>query len=129
MVPISAFPPAIPFTLHVTGVPDPVAVKVCEVPSATFAVLGETIKAAGEGVGVGEGGGVGAGVGVGEGVGVAVGVGDGVGVGVGVGVDPAPVIAPLARPLPTLPHATMPNKQNTTTIPDSFRTIGLNSDR
>ena len=125
MVPMSAFPPKMPFTLHVTGVPDPVAVKACEVPSATFAVLGETIKAAGVGLGVGEGGGVG----VGEGVGVAVGVGDGVGVGVGVGVDPAPVSAPLALPLPTLPHATMPNKQKTRAIPDSFRTIGLNSNR
>lgn len=129
MVPMSAFPPGMPFTLQVTGVPDPVAVKVCEVPSATFAVLGETIRAAGVGLGVGEGAGVGAGVGVGEGVGVAVGVGDGVGVGVGVGVDPAPVSAPLALPLPTLPHATMPNKQNTTIIPDSLRTIGLNSGR
>lgn len=128
MVPMSAFPPGIPFTLHVTGVPDPVAVKVCEVPSATFAALGETMRAAGVGLGVGLG--VGEGAGVGAGVGVAVGAGDGVGVGVGVGVVPAPVSAPLALPLPpTLPHATMPNKQNTTIIPDSPRRIGLNSDR
>jgi len=122
MVPMSVLPPGMPFTLQVTGVPDPVAVKACEVPSATFAVLGETIKAEGVGLGVGEG----AGVGVGEGVGVAVGAGDGVGV--GVGVDPAPVRPPLALPLPTLPHATMPNKQKTTIIPDSLRTIELNSD-
>jgi hypothetical protein len=47
-VPSVVFPPAIPFTLHVTEAPAPsvpeiVAVNACSPPAATFAVAGETV--------------------------------------------------------------------------------------
>lgn len=58
-----ALPPAIPFTLQFTGVPEPVALKTCVLPKTTFAARGETARLAGAGVGVGVG--LGAGVGVG----------------------------------------------------------------
>ena len=132
MVPIRELPPGMPFTLQFTGVAEPVAVKVCDVPSATFAVRGDTAKTDGDGVGVGVGVGLATGVGVGVGVatGVGVGLATGVGLGVGVGVgegdcvevgvgvgDAAPTSPLLAFPPPTPPHAAINNKQLTTTIP------------
>jgi hypothetical protein len=85
-----------------------VAVNVCELPSATLALPGETIKAAGEGVGVGDG--------------------TGAGVGVGVGVDDAPdPVALLVFAPPMLPQAVIPNAQDIAIIPAS--TVELNLDR
>jgi len=108
MVPMSVLPPGTPFTLQFTGVAGPVAVNVCDVPRATFALRGETTSAAGDGVGVGLG------------VAVGVGLGDGVAVGVGVGVDPAPTVVFPALPLPRLPQPATSDKQQILMIPPSW---------
>jgi hypothetical protein len=110
MVPINALPPGTPFTLQFTGVAGPVAVKVCVVPRATFALAGETTRA--EGVGLGVGVGLAVGVGLGEGVAV--------GVGVGVGVEPEPTAVFPALPLPRLPQPITSDKQQIITMPPSW---------
>ena len=104
MVPIRGLPPGIPFTLQFTGAFGPVAVKVCVVPSATLAVVGETVNPDGAGVGVG------------------VGEGDGTGVGVGVGVGPFAPTSVLLVPAPLPPQATMLSaRQQMTAIPKNLR--------
>ena len=110
-----ALPPGTPFTLQFTGVAGPVAVKVCDVPRATFALLGETTNAAGDGVGVG--------------VGVALGLGLGDGFGVGVGVGAAPTVVFPALPVPTLPHPERANTQQRVVIAPNRRNVELNSRR
>jgi hypothetical protein len=125
IVPISELPPRIPFTLQFTGAAGPVAVKVWDVPSATFALPGVMTKADGDGVGLGDG----TGVGVGVGLEIGVGVGDGLGDGVGVGVALAPTSALLPLPFPTLPHATMPVSALTISIPNIPRCTALKLDR
>jgi hypothetical protein len=126
IVPIKEFPPSTPFTLQFTGVAGPVAVNVCDVPRATFALPGVTISAEGVGVGLGEAIGVGVGLGVGVETGVGVGVADGVGV--GVGLEFACALLPLLLP-PTLPHATMPKRALTMSIPNILRCTALKLDR
>jgi hypothetical protein len=109
IVPIRELPPGTPFTLQFTGAPGPVAVKACDVPSATFAVLGETAKP----------GGAGGGVGVGEGDGTGVGVGEAAGVGVGLG--PFAATSVLLAPAPLPPHATILSaRQQITISPESL---------
>lgn len=118
IVPISALPPGIPFTLQFTGAPGPVAMKACEVPSATLAALGETVRPGGAGVGVG----------VGVAVGVGVGVGDGVAAGVGVGLGLLAPTSVLLAPAPLPPHATMLNaKQQIAISPENFCIFDTNA--